>query len=177
LPTEISRKTREAIQVEPITKVLIPINYVKHKLLINCSQEITPYSAKGREFIGYQKLMLEYYIRDIFTNSDKRLSTELVDNSISRISAQKGYCFISKIFTFDGMIYHIIPINRNVTHEYKNIIYVEKAVYNVLSADTFLEIKEYWEEIKAKSGVENDILIRKINYYRHKAGRNPIIFA
>ena len=51
--------------------VLIPLGYVQHKRLMNFSQEITPYSTIGREFIGYQKLMLEYYIREIFNNSDK----------------------------------------------------------------------------------------------------------
>jgi hypothetical protein len=75
------------------------------------------------------------------------------------------------------MIYHIIPINRNVTHEYKNIIYVEKAIYSILTSDKFLELRRTWEEITSKSEVKDDILIRKINYYRHKAGRNSIIFA
>ena len=83
----------------------------------------------------------------------------------------------TKIFTFDGMIYHIIPTDKNGTHEYKNIIYVEKSVYDILITDELLEVKEGWKEIISKSEVEPNILMIKINHYRHKAGKIPIIFA
>jgi 5-methylcytosine-specific restriction endonuclease McrA len=155
-------------------KVLIPIGYVQHKPLMNYSQELNIYSPKGREHIGYQKLMLEYLVREIYNNSDKRLPTELVDNSISRISAQMGICAISGEFTYDGEIHHIIPTGKGGTHTYSNLIYVDKAVYFLLNSNDLEKCKELLKVMKGNAKTNPEKIIHDINKFRKKADRLPV---
>jgi len=158
-------------------QVLIPIGYVQHKPLMSYSQELNIYSAKGRECVGYQKLMLEYFIREIYNNSSKRLPTELVDNSISKISAQMGICFVSGEFTDEGEIHHIISVNKGGTHTYSNLIYVNKTVYFLLNSNDLKECSKLFKTINNNSETNPEKMLKEINKFREKADKLPVKIA
>ncbi len=158
-------------------QVLVPIGYVQHKLLMSYSQEINIYSPKCRDFIGYQKLMLEYFIREIYNNSDKRMPIELVDNSISRISSQMGICAITKEFTTDGEIYHVIPITKGGTHTYSNLIYVNKIIYFLLNSNDMKKCTELLKSSNNISAVNFENILKEVNKFRKKADRLPVKIA
>ena len=141
------------------------------------SQEINIYSPKCRDFIGYQKLMLEYFIREIYNNSDKRMPIELVDNSISRISSQMGICAITKEFTTDGEIYHVIPITKGGTHTYSNLIYVNKTIYFLLNSNDMKKCTELLKSNNNILAVNFENILKEVNKFRKKADRLPVKIA
>lgn len=123
--------------------VLIPMVYISHKKLMNFSQDLNIYSEEGRNKWGYTKLILELTLKQRWKTRNKFDTTELLDNSISVMSAQMLKCKISGLLITDGEIHHTKPKKLGGTDEYSNLSYVHKYIHKLIHIKDNNKIQEY----------------------------------
>ena len=74
---------------------LLPLTGVHHKHPINFSQDITSYTAKGREKIHKSVQCVETQeLRNVMKYRNPNESIEFNDNSISAYLVQQGNCYV-----------------------------------------------------------------------------------
>lgn len=156
--------------------VLIPMVYISHKRLLNFTQSLTVYSELGRNAIGYKRLILEEALKRQWKTRNRYDTTELVDNSISVMSAQMLKCKITGLFVTDGQIHHKIPRELGGSDEYGNLVYVHKFIHNLIHLKDASKIQGYLKFFSfiIKSEKQMTEILRKLNEYREQAGNDLI---
>jgi group II intron reverse transcriptase/maturase len=166
---------------------LFPVYSIKHKNLYQFTQEMTPYTKKGRQLMHKEldsllKRELERWhltFGALEIDSDTRTrSIEYFDNRISKWSAQKGRCGITG--TYVGLTFHChhkIPVSKGGTDRFNNLVIVAPEVHNLIHATAPWIISETLKQVKLLGDFSpkkwNEIL-RKLNTFREQIGLNPI---
>ena len=153
--------------------VLIPMVYVSHQKLMNFSQDMNIYSEEGRNKVGYKKLILEGVLKERWKIRSRYDDTELLDNSISRMSAQQLKCSITKLFVTDGEIHHVIPKELGGDNSYQNLLYVDKFVHKLIHIIDDTKVQIYLNHFK-KIITNYDEFVCILNKYRKLAGNYAI---
>lgn len=155
--------------------VLIPMVYISHKNPMNFSQDLNVYTEEGRNKAGYLKLILETTLKQRWKTRNKYDNAELLDNSISVISAQMLKCKVSGIFVTDGEIHHNKPRELGGADDYSNLSYVHKYIHKLIHLKDHVKIAEYLSffQYLMKEEKFKDMIIL-LNKYRTQAN-NPII--
>lgn len=153
--------------------VLIPMVYVSHKKLMNFSQDMNVYSEEGRNKVGYRKLVLEGVLKERWKVQSRYDDVELLDNSISRISAQQLKCSITKLFVNDGEIHHVRPKELGGDNSYQNLLYIDKFAHKLIHLKDECKILLYLNHFK-RVVVDYEKFIEAINKYRSLAGNFAI---
>ena len=163
---------------------LFPIAAIKFCIPANFSQDITPYTVKGRETIHANlKFKTVYIMRYLMENPIKGESTEYNDNRISLFAGQQGKCYVTKDWLQIGEmeIHHKIPREKNGTDKYDNLLYVTKTVHSLIHATRPETIEFYMNKLKLdkksliklnklRSTVGNDVIVRNnIDRARYEA--------
>ncbi|WP_253290126.1 group II intron reverse transcriptase/maturase [Clostridium sporogenes] len=144
---------------------IFPIYGCKTKAPLSFTQETSDYTIEGRKYIhsklkGYDRL-IEYCLDNIINTQ----STEFNDNSISRIIAQQGKCFITdKILKIGNMMcHHKKPKLRGGTDEFKNLIWLCTEAYNLIYETSQENIERYINLLSlGKKGLDNVNSLRKL---------------
>lgn len=99
-------------------------------------------------------------------------SIELNDNRISRVSAQRGKCAITKkqLTVYDMRVHKIYP---NGGDGYRNIDIVSRDAYELIHTKDIARAKELIEKLLSE-GLWNENALKKTNNYRILVG-NTII--
>lgn len=169
--TYLKRNNYKTYKVGKI--VLIPMIYVSHQKLMNFSQDMNVYSEEGRNKIGYKKLVLEGVLKKRWKIRSRYDDTELLDNSISRMSAQQLKCSITKLFVTDGEIHHVIPKELGGDNSYQNLLYVDKFAHKLIHITNDSKTQMYLNYFK-KILTNYDEFICMLNKYRKLAGNYAI---
>lgn len=116
---------------------LFPIYAVKNNPPMNFSQTICDYTELGRTTI-YKKLqassindmVLEY----LLNNPDPRGTVAYNDNRISLYTGQRGKCAITGLPLDIGFmeVHHKKPKSKGGTDDYKNLMYLNKDIHNLI---------------------------------------------
>ncbi|EPY2272862.1 group II intron reverse transcriptase/maturase [Clostridium sporogenes] len=144
---------------------IFPIYGCKTKVPLSFTQETSDYTIEGRKYIhnklkGYDRL-IEYCLDNIINTQ----STEFNDNSISRIIAQQGKCFITdKILKIGNMMcHHKKPKLFGGTDEFKNLIWLCTEAYNLIYETSQENIERYINLLSlGKKGLDNVNSLRKL---------------
>ena len=104
---------------------LFPIGAIKFKTPLNFSQDITSFTAKGREKIHTNLRFSKNIMHYLMKNPIKGESTEYNDNRISLYAGQLGKCFVTGEYLQIGNmdVHHKIPREQNGTDNYGNLVY------------------------------------------------------
>ena len=151
---------------------IFPINDVSTVPPMNFTQEICNYTKVGRE-LAHKKLDNNYHylIRYLLNNGTSNESTELRDNKISLMIAQKGNCGITKrpLSIFNMECHHKLPRFLGGTDSYNNLIWISTDVHKLIHATREETITNYLQKLKLdKKGLE------KLNSLREKVGNLAI---
>lgn len=145
---------------------LYVVSDIRTKNAVNFTQEICNYTEKGRSII-YKRLKPEISeeIRKLMKQLARNNTTELADNKLSKYSAQRGICSVTKQFLTAGEVrfHHKKPKCLGGTDEFENLVAIEKNIHKLIHAKNIETIKKYIELVKP-----NQEQIEKINSYRAK---------
>ncbi|MHB1654462.1 MAG: group II intron reverse transcriptase/maturase [Desulfitobacteriaceae bacterium] len=123
---------------------LVPLTYVRHKIALHKKKSINKYTVIGRDEIHKQ---LEYVDIDtllyLMRNPEKGQSIEYNDNRLSLYAAQKGKCAVSgAILEIEAMhCHHKKPLIMGGRDEYKNLVFVTKAIHRLIHEPDESKIK------------------------------------
>ncbi len=151
---------------------LFPLANVKTVNTLNFSQELTPYTAAGRERI-HLKLRPDM-AQEIFflmkSNIPNR-SVEYMDNRISRYSMKMGKCEITGMYLFatDVHCHHYIPIHLGGSDKFSNLRILHKEVHQLIHCSS----KETISVLVNKLSF-SELMLDKANQYRNNCGLEPI---
>ena len=115
---------------------------------------------------------LEVIFRYLAENPLQHESIELNDNRISRVSAQRGKCAITKkqLTVYDMRVHKICP---NGGDGYRNIDIVSRDAYELIHTKDIARTKKLIEKLLSE-GLWNENTLKKTNSYRILVG-NAII--
>ncbi|WP_459931723.1 HNH endonuclease signature motif containing protein, partial [Desulfosporosinus burensis] len=123
---------------------IVPLAYVRHKVALYKKKVINKYTEIGRAGIHKQLEcvdidMLMYLMR----NPEKGQSIEYNDNRLSLYAAQKDKCAVSgTILEIENMCcHHKKPLIMGGGDEYKNLIFVTKAIHRLIHEPDESKIK------------------------------------
>ncbi|GAB7386641.1 hypothetical protein BSNK01_04770 [Bacillaceae bacterium] len=135
---------------------------------MNFSQELTPYTAEGRELI-HKRLQgdVEWELFKLMKSRIPNATVQYMDNRLSRYSMKMGRCEITGMFLFaeDVHCYHNLPKHLGGTDEFGNLRIVHKDVHKLIHATNPETIESLLDKIKPTGNI-----LKKINQYRKKAG-------
>ena len=116
---------------------IIPVYGVKFLKPMQFGRGVCSYTADGREKIHKQldKDITSRLLHIMKTPSTNE-SIEYNDNRVSLYSAQRGKCGITKKFNepWEMHCHHKLPRHLGGTDEYKNLIYVDSSVHQLIHA-------------------------------------------
>ncbi len=152
--------------------VIDPIYAVTFTIPFGFKQETCNYTEKGRQLIYKRLTHLNVIFRYLAEHPLRHESIELNDNRISRISAQKGKCSITKkqLTVYDMRVHKIYP---NGGDGYRNIDIVSTDVYELIHTKESERVKELIAKLTSE-GLWNENALKKTNKYRILVG-NTII--
>lgn len=160
----------KVITVNHIT--IFPINGIKTCPPMNFTQEICNYTNIGRELV-HKKLSNNYYkhIRYLLNNGGISDSTELRDNKISLMIAQKGICNVTgKELDIGNMeCHHKKPRKLGGKDNYNNLVWIHKEVHKLIHATQDATIRKYLQILN----LDNKSL-EKLNKLRIMVGNSVI---
>lgn len=156
--------------------VLIPMVYISHKRLLNFSQDLCVYTENGRSKAGYKKLLLDTTIKKQWSLRNRYVNAELLDNSISVMSAQMLKCGVTGIFTENGEIHHKTPRVGGGTDDYANLIYVHKFIHKLIHITDKDKMDNYILFFKKVLKDEDKVnkMMLKLNELRLQVGNTEI---
>lgn len=159
------RFTVGSVTIDPIFAVRFVIPY-------GFNQKTCNYTEEGRQLIHKRLTHLEVIFRYLAEHPLEHESIELNDNRISRVSAQKGKCAITKkqLTVYDMRVHKICP---NGGDGYRNIDIVSKDAYELIHTKDTGRAKELIAKLISE-GLWNGEALKKTNGYRVLAG-NAII--
>lgn len=152
--------------------IIDPISAVKFTVPRGFNQDICNYTDRGRELIHRKICKLEYIFEYLSENPLPDESAEFNDNVISKISAQRGRCFVSKK---QLTIEDITPyrIKKDGGDGYRNIIVISKDIYGLIMEKDISNIQKMVQKLESDR-LWNKKVRDKTNKYRELVG-NAII--
>lgn len=152
--------------------VIDPISAVKFTVPRGFNQDICNYTDRGRELIHRKICKLEYIFEYLSENPLPDESAEFNDNVISKISAQRGRCSVSKK---QLTIEDITPyrIKKDGGDGYRNIIVISKDIYGLIMEKDISNIQKMVQKLESDR-LWNKKALDKTNKYRELVG-NAII--
>lgn len=155
---------------------LVPLADVNHKINKAFYSKLNRYTKEGRQCLGYQELLISDQVRTLRLESRYKDDVQLNDNRISKYSAQRGICPITKVFLTQGRwnLHHIKPKKFGGDNSYNNIVWIDKYAHYVIHATNQDIIVKYIEKMKNYCNCKIDELIKNINKYRLKAKMEKI---
>lgn len=152
--------------------VIDPISAVKFTVPRGFNQDICNYTDRGRELIHRKICKLEYIFEYLSENPLPDESAEFNDNVISKISAQRGRCSVSKK---QLTIEDITPyrIKKDGGDGYRNIIVISKDIYGLIMEKDISNIQKMVQKLESDR-LWNKKVRDKTNKYRELVG-NAII--
>ncbi len=152
--------------------VIDPIYAVTFTIPYGFNQATCNYTEEGRQLIHKRLTHLEVIFRYLAEHPLQHESIELNDNRISRVSAQKGKCSITKkqLTAYDMRVHRIYPHGGD---DYRNIDIVSKDAYELIHTKDMARTKELIEKLLSE-GLWNENALKKTNRYRILVG-NAII--
>lgn len=117
------------------TMPLLPITGVHHCSPMNFSQDITSYTAKGRERIHKSLMVLNNVnVERVANGRNPNETIEYNDNRISAFTAQQGNCYIlgGKLDVREMMDFRKKPQSKGGTDKHGNIAFVDKSIGKIV---------------------------------------------
>ncbi|MCP1358490.1 group II intron reverse transcriptase/maturase [Aneurinibacillus migulanus] len=156
-----------------INKVPIhPMGYVKHKPVMNFSQEVCDYTIEGRaKATKALESKTSWMIIELAKRYNPNETVEYNDNRISRSSMCTMQCEITGLYLdFDTMhCHHVIPRELGETDEYDNLRIVHEHVHKLIHATTPETINKYISLITNKKS------LKKLNTLRSYCNLEKIV--
>ncbi len=152
--------------------VIDPIYAVTFTIPYGFKQDTCNYTEEGRQLIHKRLTHLEVIFRYLAENPLKHESIELNDNRISRVSAQKGKCAITRkqLTVYDLRVHKIYPTGGD---GYRNIEIVSNDAYEIIHTKDLTRARELINKL-SNEGWWNEKALKKTNDYRSLVG-NAII--
>lgn len=153
---------------------LYPLADVKTRNTMSFSQQLTLYTAEGREQI-HQKLRsdLQHEIASLMKSHIPSRSVEYMDNRISRYSMKMGKCEVTGMYlsAADVHCHHFVPLHLGGNDKFSNLRILQKEVHRLIHSTC----KQTIDGLMAKLGI-TESMQSLINQYRTKCGLEPISF-
>lgn len=180
--TELFREMNEefkqkATGIQSDTKIvvigkmpLLPITGVHHKSPMNFSQDITNYTAKGREKIHKQiKCITQNEFIDIARIRDPSETIEFNDNMLSAYAVQQGNCYISgRKLIKDSIVYmRKKPREKGGTDNHGNIAFMDKGIGKIITMEDVETARKLLEKYSLDSLQRNRLNRLRNNYGYH----------
>lgn len=152
--------------------VIDPIYAVTFTIPYGFKQKTCNYTEEGRQLIHKRLTHLDVIFRYLAEHPLRHESIELNDNRISRMSAQRGKCLITKkqLTVYDMRVHKIYP---NGGDGYRNIDIVSTDAYELIHTKETERANELIEKLTSE-GLWNENALKKTNNYRILVG-NTII--
>ena len=141
-----SKGIRDNTKIVIIGKMpLLPITGVHHRSPMNFSQDITSYTAKGREKI--HKMIDCVTDKDFIALREVREPTETIefnDNRISAFLVQQGNCYVTgkRLNTNTMKCLRKKPVENDGADNHLNIAVVDASIGEVITIDDVLKANE-----------------------------------
>ncbi len=151
---------------------LLPITGVHHKSPMNFSQDITNYTAKGREKIHKQiECVNQYDFIEITRARDPNETIEFNDNMLSAYAVQQGNCYISgnKLNANNMICIRKKPRAKGGSDSHRNIAFMDK----IIGTAVITENVETARMLLKKYKLEN-LQINRLNRLRNNYGYHAI---
>lgn len=152
---------------------LFPLQDISTKPPKLFNQKINNYTEEGRVFIhGKLPYINPHILKYLMTNPPNNGSIQLYDNRLSLYAAQKGLCAISgKTLIIGEMdVHHIIKRSKGGTDKYKNLIYVNSIVHDLIHLKD--APKRNTPQYKMLVELVREGKIQTLNKYRRKVENN-----
>ncbi len=152
-------------------KPICPIGYIQTKVPLSKKYIVCNYTKEGREKLHKNLKFDTQILLKIMKQKLPNRSIEYMDNRISLYAEQQGKCAITgiKLDINDLCCHHKIPISKNGSDNYDNLIIIHKNIHILIHATNSKIISKYMHIMKL-----DDEKIKKINVLREMIG-NPII--
>ncbi|MCM3454774.1 group II intron reverse transcriptase/maturase [Heyndrickxia oleronia] len=142
---------------------LFPIADIKTENNLCYSQNLSPYTATGRNLI-HKKISpsIQIKIEKLMKNTIKG-ELEYLDNRLSRYSMVKGKCEITKWFLYAEEVHchHFVPIYLGGSNRFDNLRIIHKDLHKLIHATKEEVIEKYLNQLKLTKAQ-----IIKVNQYR-----------
>lgn len=151
---------------------LLPLTGVHHRSPMNFSQDITNYTAKGREKIHKQiESINQYDFIEIARGRDPNETIEFNDNMISAYAVQQGKCYITgnKLRADNMICIRKTPINKGGTDSHRNIAFMDKIIGNIVTTDNVETARKLLVKYKLDS-----LQKKRLNRLRNNYGYHAI---
>lgn len=142
---------------------IFPIYGCKFKAPMNLTQEINKYTEAGRTLIHSKLGNVRSLVKHLLKCKEYNKSVEYNDNRISLMAGQNGKCGVTKESLAIGNMecHHKKPKELGGTDDYKNLMWVNKAVHKLIHATTPDTIEKYLTTLQ----LDNKML-KKVNSLR-----------
>ena len=151
--------------------LLFPIHYIRHKSVMNFSQDICDYTKEGRNLATKRlKTDTSGLVQELAKRYNPKESIEYNDNRVSRASMCKFQCEITKTqLDLENLhCHHKKPKYLGGTDDYDNLIIIHKEVHKLIHAISEKTINKYLKWITDKK------ILNKINTLRKLSELEPI---
>lgn len=175
-PYEFQQKTvgiKKETKIITVGKMpLLPLTGVHHKHPINFSQDITSYTAKGREKIHKSVQCVETQeLRNVMKYRNPNESIEFNDNSISAYLVQQGNCYVmgNRLNVHQMKCIRKIPVGEGGTDKHTNIAFISEEVWRAVMTEDISETIRIMKKFNM-----DDKQRRRFNRLRENYGLLPI---
>lgn len=153
------------VTIDPIYAVTFTIPY-------GFKQQMCNYTEEGRQLIHQRLTHMDVIFRYLAENPIESETIELNDNRISRFSAQRGKCAITKkqLTVHDMRVHKIYPTGGD---GYRNLEIVSKDAYELIHETDVEKAKAIIEKLREED-LWKDEMLKKTNGYRILVG-NTIV--
>jgi len=144
--------------------IVLPVSGVRHRHPMAKNRSVCKYEGNRAEYSE----VLSKLLRSLNEAGNVKYHTF----RISKWGEQLGRCAVLKTFLeYDDIhCHHIVPKHSGGTDEYTNLVIVHETIHTLIHATSSETIRKC---IAALGGLNKDALA-KVNYYRKKAGNEPI---
>lgn len=175
-PYEFQQKTvgiKKETKIMTVGKIpLLPLTGVHHKHPINFSQDITSYTAKGREKIHKSVQCVETQeLRNVMKYRNPNESIEFNDNSISAYLVQQGNCYVmgNRMNVHQMKCIRKIPVGEGGTDKHTNIAFISEEIWRAVITEDISETNRMMKRFNM-----DDKQKRRFNRLRENYGLLPI---
>ena len=145
---------------------LHPLMDIQTENVMNFKPSICNYTKDGRDIIHNKlKPSVTIEIHKIAKTIYEHNSVELADNKLSKYSAQKGLCLVTKRFigAHEVEFHHKKPVSLGGTDKYQNLVAIHRDVHKLIHATNTETIEKYRNKLQL-----NEEQLEKVNKFRKK---------
>ena len=149
---------------------LLPLTGVHQKSPMNFSQDITNYTAKGREKIHKQiECISQKDFIEIARTREPSETIEFNDNMMSAYAVQQGNCYISgmKLKTDDMVCFRKIPKDKGGADNHGNIAFMDKVIGTIVMTEDVETARTLLKKYTLDSTQRNRLNRLRNNYGYH----------